>query len=31
LPFPVAAGATTLIPAGRELEIDGTAGTIRLI
>jgi len=26
-----AAGATTLIPAGRELEIDGTAGTVRLI
>ena len=26
-----AAGATTLIPAGRELEIDGTAGTVRLV
>jgi len=26
-----AAGATTLIPAGSELEIDGTAGTVRLI
>ena len=26
-----AAGATTLIPAGQELEIDGSAGTVRLV